>query len=163
MHTSPELSSEIRTELLDLSTELEAVRPLLNKLQVSMPDSIEIRAVATTLHAFYNGVERICVRIVKELDGDLPSGHNWHRQLLTVARNSGPNRPPIIPQRLYDELLDYLGFRHFFRHSYPASLQWEQLKPLVGRLGDTHQRFHSSVQVFLDSISKLSPNSTSER
>ena len=55
----------IEFELTLIERELETVKPLLNKILKEDPDYIEIRAVASTLHAFYNGIEKIFVIIAK--------------------------------------------------------------------------------------------------
>lgn len=39
-------------------------------------------SVALNLHSFYNGVERICEAIARQLDPVFPSGDRWHRDLL---------------------------------------------------------------------------------
>ena len=79
---SGEIKVNIQTELDDLQTEIEAVAPLLDKVRLVEPDAIEIRAIATTLHAFYNGIERVFLIIAKELDGKVPQSVHWHRELL---------------------------------------------------------------------------------
>ena len=86
------LRRAVSAELSDLSAELGSVRPLLDKLLNSTPDAIEIRAVATTLHAFYNGVERTFVLIAKRFQEPVGQSYAWHRDLL--VQMSAPNRGP---------------------------------------------------------------------
>ncbi len=76
------LDRAVAAEIEDLASEIAEVQPLLDKLLSSDPDSIEIRAIAGTLHAFYNGVERILVLISKHLGEDLRESHAWHCELL---------------------------------------------------------------------------------
>lgn len=161
MSTSHKLVSEIESELEDLGSELAAVRPLMNKLKATEPDPIEIRAVATTLHAFYNGVEHVFTRIAKRLDGGIPTESNWHRQLLDRMTRETDTRTAVIDTSLYNRLLDYLAFRHFFRHSYPADLQWRHLKPLVEDLDNTHSKFTAAMQSFLNGLRANTPDSDS--
>jgi hypothetical protein len=77
------LDRAVKAEFEDLGSEIADVQPLVNKLSASDPDSIEIRAIAGTLHAFYNGVERV-------FHGFLSDGHGrpngWRLQLAEPRR-----------------------------------------------------------------------------
>ena len=42
----------------------------------------------------------------------------------------------------------YLGFRHFFRHSYTFEIDWEKLKPLVERVTKVFQGFRQDLEAF---------------
>lgn len=153
MSESPDFQSAIVAELENLQKELQAVEPLLKKLRIEEPDQIEIRAVATTLHAFYTGVERVFVHIAKHVDGDLPSGSSWHQELLRRMASSSSLRPAVIDEELAQVLTEYLGFRHFHRHAYPMSLKWKRIQPLVQSLEQANREFESAVRRFLSSLS----------
>lgn len=60
------------TELLH--QEVDTIRPLADKLHVMDPDPVELRAAAASLHAFYSGMERVLLLLVRRLDSTLPSG-----------------------------------------------------------------------------------------
>jgi len=51
-----------------------------------------------------------------------------------------------------DRLVDYLGFRHFYRHSYSFSLEWGKLEKLVVLLEDIWKKLKNEFQVFLESL-----------
>ncbi|HZQ07472.1 MAG TPA: hypothetical protein VFD70_12905 [Anaerolineae bacterium] len=55
---------------------------LLSRVQQREPDTVEIAAVASVLHSFYNGVENIFLTIAKGLDKRVPSGPQSHRDLI---------------------------------------------------------------------------------
>ena len=135
-----------------MNDELEAVGPLLNLLERRKPDPVELRAAATTLHAFYNGVERIFSIIAKHVDGREPTGRRWHRELLQRMTLPSENRNAVIETEVGDKLLDYLGFRHRFRHSYPGTLHWNQMAGLVSDLETTHRAFRASVNRLLSEL-----------
>ena len=42
----------------------------------------------------------------------------------------------------------YLGFRHFFRHSYTFEIDWGKLRPLVEQAEETFQRFKQDLEAF---------------
>ncbi len=146
------LIRSVELELAEMNEELEAVGPLLNLLERRKPDLVELRAVATTLHAFYNGVERIFTIIAKHVDGEDLTGRRWHRELLQRMTLPSENRNAVIEMELADKLLDYLGFRHRFRHSYPGTLHWNQMAGLVSDLETTHLAFRTSVSRLLSAL-----------
>lgn len=147
-----ELVAAIHAEIDGLSKEFDAVEPLLTKLTFQEPDPIELRAVATTLHAFYSGLERVLIRIAKQFDHKVPSGGSWHQQLLTQMVSQTDGRGSVITDSLRERLSDYLGFRHLYRHAYPTTLKWKRVKPLVQSLHDTHQEFLSNINRFLAEV-----------
>ena len=51
-----------------------------------------------------------------------------------------------------DELLltDYMGFRHFFRHSYGYHLRWDLAQPLFENIHDTWDSIKSSILDFIN-------------
>ena len=149
MSRSPEPKTSIHAELSDLQSEVDTVRPLLEKVEHSEPDPIELRAIATTLHAFYGGVERVFLVIAKFVDLKVPSSPQWHRELLDQMHTTTEVRSRILDDHLYHRLSDYLGFRHFFRHSYPMQLKWSRLKPLTHDLRASLNDFVDQIEEFI--------------
>jgi len=49
-------------------------------------------------------------------------------------------------------LADYLGFRHFYRHSYSFYLEWEEVEKLVMSLEEVWEQAKGELQAFLDSL-----------
>lgn len=145
-----ELGHRLRGELEDLQTELRAISPLFDKVQTVEPDPIEIRAMAATLHAFYNGAERVFLLIAKAVDQKLPESSHWHRELLEQMHAPTNLRLAIIDDQLYQQMIDYLGFRHFFRHSYPMELNWKVMEPLTRNLRVVHERFTTAIESYIE-------------
>ena len=135
-----------------LHKEVDAIRPLADKLQVTDPDPVELRAAAASLHAFYSGIERVLLLLVRRLDPALPSGIRWHRELLDQAADNTNNRTAIISDGLKERLVEYLGFRHLFRHNYPGTLRWAQFSSLFRSMSDVFCQFRTEVEAFLESL-----------
>ncbi len=55
---------------------------LLGRVHQHTPDMVEVTAVASVLHSFYNGLENIFLSIAKGLDQQVPTGSQWHQDLL---------------------------------------------------------------------------------
>lgn len=123
--------SRIRFEVRQIEWLFDSYADLLDRCRQTSPDLVEMTAVASVLHAFYNGLENIFLVVSKELDGTVPAGPSWHRDLLVLMSRDTPQRRRVISEQTREKLAAYLTFRHFFRHSYSFFLDWSRLEKLV--------------------------------
>ncbi|MFQ6033110.1 MAG: hypothetical protein ACE5K2_09345, partial [Candidatus Zixiibacteriota bacterium] len=123
--------SQIKFEMEQIDQLLDSYTDLLTRSQKSTPNLVEITAIASVLHSFYNGIENIFLSIAKRLDEYVPNGFQWHRDLLIQMTQKTPKRNQVISEEMAQELADYLGFRHFYRHSYSFFLEWGEVEKLV--------------------------------
>jgi hypothetical protein len=80
-------------------------------------------------------LERIFERIATAIDSSLPSGTNWHRELLNQMAIEVPGiRPAVISSDLKEKLEEYRGFRHVVRNVYTYRLKPEKIEGLVSML-----------------------------
>jgi len=106
---------------------LEQVDPLLKLCKLKDPDFIEMSAMAAVLHSFYNGIESIFLIVDKyKNQSDLKSA-GWHKELL----NRAVNELNIISIESRDILVEYMQFRHFFRHAYNFQMNWKKMEHLA--------------------------------
>lgn len=146
------LKIEIADELANLSRIVSQGKVILQKLPPE-PTFIEINAAGKLVHDFYNGVERIFEHIAVGLGPGLPAGASWHTLLLRAMESEVKGvRPAVIDHALALRLLDYLRFRHLFRHTYGYELEWDKLSPLVARLEETLDRLRQQVERFVESL-----------
>jgi hypothetical protein len=115
---------------------------------------VEIAALASVLHSFYNGLENVFLSIAKGIDQEVPTGLQWHRDLLLQMTQGTVNRGPVISTELAQKMADYLGFRHFYRHSYSFFLEWEKLKGLSLPLQDLWKQVKEELYVFLEQLDR---------
>ena len=146
MSASRESITLILDELAAIREETETVQPLLSKLKNDEPDSIQLRAVAATLHAFYTGIERVLILVAKNIDQHVPDSPHWHRELLSQMCRSSENRPKILSPDLATLLADYLAFRHVFRHSYSDQFRWALMQPLAGGMTKTLESLRAHLR-----------------
>ena len=72
-------------------------------------DTYALRARGSILHDFYNRVERVFVRIARELNGGVPRAEQWHRELIrNMALDIPAVRPAVIDAELAGTLEEYL-------------------------------------------------------
>jgi len=102
-----ELSERIRTEVPNLDLLVQRAQRAWEQLQRMPEESAYLDSVALNLHGFYSGRERLFELIARHVDGILPTGETWHRDLVwQMARGVESVRPAVIGQesaRLPDE------------------------------------------------------------
>jgi hypothetical protein len=76
-----EFIDEINEEIENLKRLEKEMACLLQEIQI--PTFKEIRATASILHDFYSGIEKIFEKIALTIDNSLPSGEEWHIELLS--------------------------------------------------------------------------------
>lgn len=139
--------------------ELTALQRLLHDVQEgvsgldSPPSQFALNAIASYLHQFYTGCERILERIAVQVDESLPGGAFSHANLLAqMAREQPGIRPAVLDKALWLRLQDYLAFRHFFRPAYGYTLEWAKLRPLVEGMAETLANMQGRVTSLFDSL-----------
>ena len=73
-----------------------------------------VDSVALNLHSFYSGLERLFELIARHVDGNLPEGETWHRDLLQQMTQDLPDvRPAVISQEnaIREELALHVHFQ----------------------------------------------------
>lgn len=125
------LSARIAKELKELEQVVERCLDIWQQSKASGDDRY-IDGVALNLQSFYTGLERIFELVVAEVDQAMPSGANWHQELLRQAATPIPDlRPALIGDATRDALDRYRGFRHVVRNIYSFNLDPDQIAPLV--------------------------------
>lgn len=149
------LKVEIESDLADLErivSEIEAAR---NDIGSSIPTHRDKAALGSFLHSFYNGIENVLKRLAEEIDHSVPVGEEWHRALLRrMGREVEGLRPAVLRSQTVEGLESYLGFRHFFRHSYTFDIAWEKLKPLVENVDAVLKAVRNDLRDFFHTLSE---------
>ena len=150
---SSDILQDITDSIEDITELLESYENLFITIEQKHPDNIELAAIATILHSFYNGIEGIFLYIVKRIDRTVLNGLSWHQSLLLQMTEETDNRTPVISVHTADLLVPYLKFRHFFRHSYAFMLDWQRMKPLVDELHSIWATVKNEVESFIYTFS----------
>lgn len=152
----------IKLFIQDIENELKKIDIIVNNiielqeiLKGQAPDKFYITSFAGFLYNFYSGIEIILLRIAKKIDKDIPIGINWHKDLINHMSYETEFRPYVVTTELKEQLLEYLNFRHFFRHSYTYELKWEKIKPLLKNIKRLYNDFKIDLKRFLNLLTKV--------
>ena len=143
---------KIEFELSEIEKLFEIYDSLIEHCKHGHFDLIEGTAMATVLHSFYNGIEKIFLIIAKKIDKNIPKSFKWHKELVTQMIEENNYRKNVITQELADDLNEYLGFRHYYRHSYVFTLDLTRINNLTTNVMDIWQNFKNEVSIFLNAI-----------
>ena len=88
--------------------------------------------------------------IAKGVDDTVPTGAQWHRDLLIQMTKATSNRGPVLTDELAHQLAGYLGFRHFYRHAYSFFLEWSEVEKLVAPLEKVWDQVKAELELFLE-------------
>ena len=143
---------KIKFEIKQINTLVDSYQDLFSKVEESSPDLVEIAALASILHSFYNGIENIFQIIVKKIDLDNADDAQWHKEVLRKMTEPNKNRGAVISMQTMLLLSRYLSFRHFYRHSYSFYLNWIELQPLVSSLNGVWKSASNEIKAFLATL-----------
>lgn len=148
------IKTQIQFQIQQIDNLFNMYKELLEECREEEPNLVEVTAIASVLHSFYNGLENIFGIIAKRVDNNFIQGEQWHKRLLSEMANKSEKRNPVISKDLKDKLVEYMGFRHFYRHSYSFLIEWDELKKLVLPLKDIWNKAKKEIEVFMSSIDK---------
>ena len=161
------IAARIKEELLNIShlqNELKAKgfsgSPRAIKLAVAQADSFTIRGIGSVLHDFYVAVENVFEIIARDIDERLPSGENWHQELLRQMVLTVPQvRPPLVKRDTAARLDEFRAFRHVFRNVYGFNLSPARIGDLLKNLPEVINEFQKEAIAFIDVMGQLLPGS----
>jgi len=149
------LKVEIESTFSDLERIVSEIKEAIKEIDSSIPTYRDKAALGALLHSFYNGIENVLKRLAEEVDHSVPMGEGWHRSLLRRMEGEVKGRrPSILRKQTVGNLEPYLGFRHFFRHSYTFEIDWQKLKPLVENIEMALREFRTDLENFFSKLSQ---------
>jgi len=149
------LKVEIESNFSDLERIVSEIKEAIKEIDSSIPTYRDKAALGALLHSFYNGIENVLKRLAEEVDHSVPMGEGWHRSLLRRMEGEVKGRRPSILRKQTVGILEpYLGFRHFFRHSYTFEIDWQKLKPLVENIEMALREFRTDLENFFSKLSQ---------
>jgi hypothetical protein len=125
------------------------LRVAVERVRSTGDDPVAVAAVALYLQNLYTALEALLLRIAADLDGSVPAGDEWHRELLgQMTLEISGVRPLLLDSRLHADLDLMRRFRHVVRHAYAADYDWREMQPVL----DAAER---SMQALPDAVAQL--------
>lgn len=151
------LAGRIRKELDDLERLVARAIRAMNTAQTNPQDTdLYVDSASLNLHDIYSGFERIFKQIAATVDGNMPAGAEWHRELLEQMGLDLPKvRPPVLTADSIQHLDPYLRFRHVVRNVYTFSLDPERIGRLVNELETVFAQIRQELLAFADFLEKV--------
>lgn len=115
-------------------------------------------SIANKLADVYRGIERIFERIANEVDGDIPRGSRWHKDLLEQMAKQRPERPPVISQEILPLLESLLKYRHKVNNIYTDELIYENTEEHAKSIEKLFHNFSNDLNLFIDSLAQNGEN-----
>lgn len=140
----------ITTDLADVHRAAERASSAFRRAKVGGPEeTFYLDSAALNLHGFYNGVERLFEWLAREIDGTVPGGSSWHRELLAQLELAVPTvRPAVIRPTTRRALEEYLRFRHLVRNLYTWDFAPTKMQELIDELPSTLQALETDLDQF---------------
>ncbi len=115
-----------------------------------------VDAAALNLHDFFGGVERIFQQVGTIVDGDLPSGSDWHRELMDqMQRDMLDRRPPVLSSDLVSHLDEFRRFRHVVRNIYAFEFDPARIERLVHQMSVVYSQIQTELLVFVSFLRQV--------
>ena len=148
------LTQRINDECVKIESTVNSIVKALediNVLPAAAKQYIE-ETIANRLSDVYRGIERIFERIADEVDGYLPKGDRWHKDLLEQMTRQRPERQPVISQETFLLLKDLLEFRHKINNIYADEIIYDNTETHAKNIERLYQSFSNDLKMFIDSL-----------
>jgi hypothetical protein len=151
------LANRIHQELDELARAVNRAERAISAARQKLEDQdLYVDSAALNLHDFFGGLERIFQQIGTTVDGDLPAGHDWHRQLLHQMQRDMPDlRPPVLSTEVTNALDEFRRFRHVVRNIYAFQFDPEQIERLVRQMSVTFAQIQTELLVFTSFLKQV--------
>ena len=148
------LTQRINDELAKIEGTLERIQRGLDNIEVLPIQAREFieNTIATDLADVYMGIERIFERIAREVDMHVPTGEEWHKNLLAQMAEQRPERVPVISEQTFLRLEALLSFRHVVNNIYGEELIYKQTEPHAKSIDALFASVSQDLRTFTDSL-----------
>lgn len=152
------LKEEIQIEIENLSALVREAAQFLHEVETRKPTTIEIIGAGGILNGFYGGVENLLKRFLKYREAPMPSGGQWHSDMLDLFKDASNSGILLrFDEQTLRKLNEYRRIRHVVRNHYPHLLRWDLLAPHLQSLASAHQSIEKSVLAAMAELEKGGP------
>ncbi len=149
------LAGRMEQILFDVDLVVKRAESLSEKAKTTSDDGY-LDGVALNLHSFYAGIESCFEDIARTVDGGLPSGANWHQELLQqMTADMKGLRPPVISRETRDCLDEFRAFRHLVRNIYAFNLKPGRLQSMASTIRQCFDSSRQDLEAFIQFLREL--------
>ena len=151
------LANRIRKEISDLERVVSRAEQATEAARNRPGDKdFYIDSAALSLHDVYVGLERIFRQIAATVDGSVPSGPQWHRELIQqMTIDLRELRPPVLSDDTVRAVDEFLRFRHVVRNVYAFSLEPERVERLAQKLRPAFKLIRTELLAFVQFLEQV--------
>jgi hypothetical protein len=151
------LAGRIRKEVDEIERLVSRAKRAITTARKNPADTdLYMDSASLNLHDVYSGFERVFKQIAASVDGNVPTGVEWHRELLEQMGLDLPRlRPPVLTKDSIQRLDEYLRFRHVVRNVYTFSLDPERIGRLVKEIEPTFKQVREELLAFAGFLEKV--------
>jgi hypothetical protein len=143
------LAGEIADDRAALDRLAEAIAKLIPPAPDERGEWMRGLALAFEVERYYTAVETLLTRVLRTIDGDVPTGAGWHQEILRGASVSLEGlRPAIVPQEIVADMRELLKFRHLARHGYEGEPVLPRMIEHAERVGRAHPTLVGALDAF---------------
>lgn len=123
------LKVDLEGQMKDIERIHQKLLDRVAKLELEVNDDAILESIAYQIHNLYCATEDLLKIVASCFENNISNTSQWHSLLLQRMTMEIPNiRPAFLSANTYAILNNLRGFRHFFRHAYSATIEYEQLK-----------------------------------
>ncbi len=143
----------------DIQAQINLVKRIADQLHqraegLTTDDIIRLESVAYQMHNLYNATEDLFKIIATYFENNMTDTAKWHSLLLQrMSQEIEGVRPAVISEETFLLLNTLRGFRHFFRHAYGTSLEYELLKPNLTKALSLFPYLEADMNQFMQQLS----------
>lgn len=141
------LAGRLRATLVDLEKGVQRATNLAQKALDTNDDGYW-DGVAFNLDSFYSGVERIFNDIALTVDGSVPEGPEWHRDLLYQISAEVGGRPAVITRDTRQCLEELVEFRYLLRRKFAFNVRPARMQELIDNLPECYEAIYLDLSTF---------------
>lgn len=148
------LAADLNAQMINIKAIHQKIGDRADKLQAD--DQILVESIAYQIHNLYCAVEDLLKIVAKYFENNISDSSQWHSLLLQRMITDIPNvRPAFLSSETYSLLNNLRGFRHFFRHAYGATIEYEQLKGNLEKSLKLLVYLETDLQQFMTRLSEV--------
>lgn len=148
-----DLLDQISIELKNIRNTIDELLLLINDIGDSEPNPWQKNAAALYCVQFYNGIENIFKRIIRNYSIQMPKSERSHSEIFEwFSTDKKNNLPKLITKDIRDYILAFMRIRHLVIHNYSTQYEWKRLKIAIIAMPNIFFSFSSNVDDFLDTV-----------